>query len=327
MQALIDRGINRIRAAYNRSFSSSSIALIYHRVTDLKVDPQLLSVTPENFYDQVKYLQKNYTLLSIDEFIEIKKNPKRKFPPQSVILTFDDGYADNYLQALPILESLNAQALFYISTSNINTEFELWWDELERIFYSHDLPDFLELEISDKRYSFSTKSVQERETAYRSIFPYIKTSKLNERFSVMEKLRKWSGNYNGRASHKLLTNDQVKKMSCSKSAIIGTHTHTHPTLSILAIDEQLKEIKTSIDVLEGITNIKTKHFSYPYGSMDDYNDNSIQICQQLDLEFVFANFQGHIYHSSNNYELPRFIARNWQVSEFREKMEDYFKQK
>src|SRR5882724_181949 len=83
-----------------------AVILLYHRVTYLQTDPQLLSVTPENFYDQVTLLKNKYALLQIEEFFDMLVH-RKKIPKNAVILTFDDGYADNCLEALPILESLN----------------------------------------------------------------------------------------------------------------------------------------------------------------------------------------------------------------------------
>jgi peptidoglycan/xylan/chitin deacetylase (PgdA/CDA1 family) len=95
---------------------SPALILLYHRVTNLPLDPQLLTVSPANFDEHLKFLNKNYNLIDLQEFADCLIN-KRKLPKRSVLLTFDDGYADNYLEALPLLENNKAQALFYISTS------------------------------------------------------------------------------------------------------------------------------------------------------------------------------------------------------------------
>ena len=110
-----------------------AVVLIYHRVTNLNQDPQLLTVKPENFHQQIEYLKKNYNVLTIEAFREILK-AGNGFPQKSLMITFDDGYADNYFEALPILEEFDVQALFYITTSLVGTQKEFWWDDLERIF-------------------------------------------------------------------------------------------------------------------------------------------------------------------------------------------------
>src|SRR6188474_2397677 len=98
-----------------KNLTGACSVLLYHRVCKLDHDNLLLSVTPDNFFDQVNYLKKYHRILKADEFREIVLQ-KKKFPPGSVLITFDDGYADNYINALPVLESLDVEAIFFIST-------------------------------------------------------------------------------------------------------------------------------------------------------------------------------------------------------------------
>src|SRR5437762_2090069 len=107
MMNFIRQGYGKIKKEFENSFYSSCHALLYHRITKLKNDPQLLSVSPENFYEQIKFLKTKFYVLEIEEFLHIKNSRKENFPKNSFVITFDDGYADNYLEALPILESLN----------------------------------------------------------------------------------------------------------------------------------------------------------------------------------------------------------------------------
>jgi len=109
--------------------------LLYHRVTKLDYDPQSLAVFPHNFNSHLEILRQKYHVLTPEEFTYYFTNSKR-FPKHSVLLTFDDGYADNHFEARPILEALDMRALFYICTGFIATQQEYWWDELERLFSS-----------------------------------------------------------------------------------------------------------------------------------------------------------------------------------------------
>src|SRR5690606_20783 len=153
-------------------------------------DPQFLSVKPENFYNQIKHLRERYNLVSIDEF-SFLINTKKKIPEKTLILTFDDGYFDNYLNAVPILEQLNSQALFYICTEWIDTEKEVWWDQLERIFLlNQKLPGYLKLKISDREYFFKTSIEAEINGPYLKLHPLIKYLSKDERNEVMKALLK-----------------------------------------------------------------------------------------------------------------------------------------
>ena len=88
-----------------------ALVVLYHRVAELEQDPQQLAVRPDNFYNQVRYFKEHFDVLSIHELYSFLRD-KKKFPERAVVLTFDDGYADNLYNALPVLESLQVSALF-----------------------------------------------------------------------------------------------------------------------------------------------------------------------------------------------------------------------
>ncbi len=91
-----------------------AVILLYHRVTTLQQDPQDLSVTPEHFNSHLAHLATDYNLLDAERFLYHIKNKKRPLPERSVFVTFDDGYAANYLEALPLpTEAPGASPLLY----------------------------------------------------------------------------------------------------------------------------------------------------------------------------------------------------------------------
>ena len=89
-----------------------------------------LAVSCSQFEKQVQLLSKNYSLVSIDEFIETIDKQKNKF---LVTLTFDDGYKDNLKYALPILEKYNIPATIYMSTRFLEKKVSMWWYEIKKL--------------------------------------------------------------------------------------------------------------------------------------------------------------------------------------------------
>lgn len=104
----------------------TAIILTYHRVAKIDNDPYQLAVSPENFFEQLKYLKQNYQIISLEQLVtEIKnKTLKRKM----LVITFDDGYADNFYDALPILEKLNIAATIFVSSNNLDGQ-SFYWDK------------------------------------------------------------------------------------------------------------------------------------------------------------------------------------------------------
>lgn len=314
---MIKQFLGRSRRYVLNRVNSPALVLLYHRVTDPGSDPQLLSVSPENFYEQVNLLRTKYALLEVEEFFQLLKN-KKKFPKNACILTFDDGYADNLLEALPILETLKSQALFYITTCYLGTARELWWDELERIILEPtQLPPAIDLEIHGKTYRFTVATSAERWNSYHALHPLLKYLPPKQRDEKVDQLRQMAKlPVNGRPSHRMLTVNELKQLGNSSAAIIGAHTLNHPALSVLPYEQQLEELRQSKTFLENALSKTVDHFSYPYGSKRDYNSDSIRACREAGFKMVCSNFYNQVHSWTDLYQIPRALVRNWDKPTF-----------
>ena len=105
--------------------------LEYHMVTDT-VDEEAWSyaVPVADFREQLDYLQsEGYTTITLLEYMKAKKG-KFELPDKPIVLTFDDGYEDNYTTLLPMLEERGMKAVVYMVTNDIGRKGYLTWDEL-----------------------------------------------------------------------------------------------------------------------------------------------------------------------------------------------------
>lgn len=304
---------------------SPAIILIYHRVAFLENDPQLLAVKPDNFYRQVEWLKNKYNIITLEELGNHLKNGS--IQKRSVVITFDDGYADNYLGALPVLEALSAHATFFITTNSIGSEREFWWDDLERVFLNDViLPPSLLLEISGKTYQFDTSTPASKLKTYNKLHPILKFRKSVDRDDLIRMILDWSGlSYKGRETHRPMTIKEVSNLSKSEYTTIGAHTQSHTPLSILSKDEQQHEIIRSKMQLEEWTNTQIKHFSYPFGSIIDYDKNSVAICEEENFCTACSNFYSQVHSWSNRYELPRCLIRDWDFEFFKNQINKFFR--
>jgi peptidoglycan/xylan/chitin deacetylase (PgdA/CDA1 family) len=322
---MIKSTLRSIRNGALNLLDEPAVILLYHRVTNLPQDPQLLSVTPDHFEAQLKILKKDFNVLVIDEFTDLVLKGKG-FPKKSAVITFDDGYADNHLEARPILEANDLQALFYIATAYIGTSYEMWWDNLERVFLTdHSIPTVLEMSIGGHPYRFATATASQRRIAYDTLHPHIKKCTPVLRDSTIGQLLEWSGlNKEGRETHRMMTFDELKVFAGSKSVVVGAHTHHHPQLSACSKQEQYHEIASSKRNLEILLEKEIKHFSYPFGGKNDYNEDSIALCKSLGFDVVCSNFPKQLHRWTSRFELPRMLVRNWSPGEFKQKMHSFF---
>lgn len=92
-----------------------------------------LSVSPNEFEVQMKYIAENgFNTTSLDTMYASLEG-KATLPAKSIILTFDDGYIDFYVNAFPILRRFNLHATAFIPTALINQGYYMSWDQIKEI--------------------------------------------------------------------------------------------------------------------------------------------------------------------------------------------------
>ena len=117
----------RIKNFIQKKIMRSSVILLYHRVDNPSNDPLLLSVSPDVFEQQLKYLKDNFIVVKLSELVEDIKN--KKIDKNKVSITFDDGYEDNLIKALPILEKLNIPATIFVTTKYMGEDGSFYWEK------------------------------------------------------------------------------------------------------------------------------------------------------------------------------------------------------
>jgi peptidoglycan/xylan/chitin deacetylase (PgdA/CDA1 family) len=132
--------------------------LMYHSVRPFVALENRLVVSVNTFERQMNFLKKhNYNVLSLEDAAALIKD-RKKLPPKSIVLTFDDGYKDNYTYAFPILEKYNFAATIFLIVSELDRPDRLSWKEINQMqdsglisFGSHTINHvFLEYINSDE---------------------------------------------------------------------------------------------------------------------------------------------------------------------------------
>jgi peptidoglycan/xylan/chitin deacetylase (PgdA/CDA1 family) len=296
------------------------IVLVYHRVETLSSDPEMLSVTPENFRAQMHYLKENVSLVRFEEDWTKTRRP-------AAAVTFDDGYADNAREALPILEEAGVPAAFFISTGLIGTTQEFWWHELERIILtSKFLPASFTLnnERLDNKWPTSTDS--ERREFYYAIVRLMNDADPVRRQDWLAQLRLWAqfNNKPDDTTHRAMTVDELRRLAESKWVTIGAHTVTHSRLSSLSAVAQREEIATSKKQLREWLGKEIKVFSYPFGKRRDFTKKTAALCREAGFTKAAANFPGQAHQWTDPYRIPRLLVRNWPAEIFAEKLREFW---
>ena len=308
--------------------------LLYHRVTDLPTDPQMLAVTPEHFEEHISILRNRYNVISLSDFNDALK--QQKIERNTVVITFDDGYYDNHKYAKPILESHQIPATFFVATANLDTQNEFWWDDLERIILTTThLPDTLDLNINNQSHNWTTGQyakldnfsvlddgpLHPRQQIYKDLCALLRPLPHDSQRKILNQLSSWANvDTRGRDSHRAMTTEELRSLNQSKFADIGCHTHNHCELSALTAQQQNIEINTNKQQLELLLSKPINTFSYPYGSRSAYNADSVQAAKDIGFDLACSNFPGIARKDANPFELPRVLVRDLSAKAFSSNM-------
>ena len=176
--------------------------LLYHRVFKPTIDSQLLSVYPENFEQHIIFLKENYELISTQTLKE--RIITKTLTNRSICLTFDDGYFDNFSEALPLLQKYQIPATIFVCTGNIGTENEFWWDMLENLLLSNKGKYVTWNALSDVR-----DEVLDR---YLNLQESLKTLNVHDRMAIFKQFR---SNREPRKNYRSLNLIELKKLESS----------------------------------------------------------------------------------------------------------------
>ncbi|MFT2009542.1 polysaccharide deacetylase family protein [Pontibacter sp. 13R65] len=315
---------------------------MYHRIAEPKSDVWDIAVSPTHFEAHLQVLSRLGNVVPLQALAEGVKN--RKLKRNSIAITFDDGYQDNYLVAKPLLEKYGLPATFFVSTGNIGETKEFWWDELEEIIlYAPLLPARVEININGQLISscLSDEAILEHEVAIkhqnwnacqdtpptkRSLLFYelwknLRPLPVQEQQQCLDEIRKWTDNLGGaRSDYFSMTTAQLKELSGNSLFTIGAHTVTHVALAHHTKEIQQLEIQNNIKSLQQIIGKSIELLAYPYGN---YNEETVEIAENLNFNAAFTTEEQAIITKTPAYQMGRFQVANWDREVFSNKLRQW----
>lgn len=288
------------------------IILLYHGVEDTKTygiqNYNNKHISTEEFDHQINFLSKHCNVISLKKLISYFSQ-KKNFPKNTVVITFDDGFENNYTKAIPILKKYSLPATFYISIGNIINNEMFWVDKIEDcINYTlkRNLRLKLDHEINFKLESNSQKivAVNNIKTWCKSIVNYKKDLIIDEiinKLEVIPKISSWSG-------YKLLKLSQINEIDKSELFEIGGHSYKHKILSMLSNDELKIEINDSIFNLQKILNRKIDFYAYPEGQEHHFDKRVIKLLKDKNIACCPTAIPGVNSLGDDLFNLKRYMV-------------------
>jgi len=279
--------------------------IYYHHVFENIQQYHPEDITASVFNQQIKFLKKHFTILSLSKAMQLLE--QKKLPPKSLIITFDDGYQDNYTIAAPILEKHHCPATFFIATEGVEQGY-LWNDIVEQcIQKTKNLT--ISAKIIDKEIPISTKS--EKVSAFNTLISFLKFQPNLKRSELILQLKSELkvSDFNCTMMNEL----QIKDLH-ERGFEIAAHTHSHTILSTESDDNCRKELQINKKILERIIKTPVDFFAYPNGLYGrDFTDMHADIIKELGFKSAFSTNDGGITSKMNIFKLPRFMPYRKQL--------------
>ncbi|SPP99509.1 Polysaccharide deacetylase [Candidatus Sulfobium mesophilum] len=291
------RSLTKIVAGLRREHPC--VILAYHRIVDdhssyLNRGPAMHH-RMRDFEKEIDYFGRNFDIVSMDEVVQHVRDGAA-FRRPSLAITFDDGYLDNYTLAYPVLKKYGVPATIYLTTGLIGTEDRTWPDQIEYALLTTG-KNTVELPSSLGRGTISLGTRKEKEMACLEIGQAFKLLPNDTRKRLLEELFHSLG-LNGRnpgdtGGRVMLNWDEVREMA-QNGVTIGCHSHTHPILSRMPLQEAKEEIRVSKELVEENLGREATHFAIPNGGRNDFTEELKGYCREIGFESVTTLMLGTV---------------------------------
>lgn len=272
--------------------------LIYHRVLD---EPDFMrpgEADKTAFSWQMQLLSEYFNVLPLQDALQ--KMQSGNLPPRAVCITFDDGYADNFTNALPILKRFGLSATFFIANGFLNGG-RMWNDTVIEA-----VRNFPQLELNLNQIGlgrFDLSDPQKRCRAAANIIQQIKHLPPAQRDRHTAFIAAQSRNL---PDDLMMTSEQLTQLHLSGMEI-GGHTVNHPILAKLDAQTAQREIAENKSFLENLLNASPRFFAYPNGKpLEDYLPQQVEIVKDAGYQAALSTQWGVAHRYGDGWQLPRF---------------------
>lgn len=283
-----------------RNLNKNSLTVLnYHRIddpfrTDFNTFKSNVSATPFQFEKQMEYLSSKYNIVSGKEISEWVNNG-RILPPHAAVITFDDGYNDNLINAYPVLKAFDLPATIFLTTDFIDSSQPFYWDVVAYAFEKSP-KDNANFPLLGNRHWTDMESRKE------IMDDWIAQVKL-----LPESDKKKNVDQLPNILHVSIPDDLSAGLALTWSGIrhlnkngieMGSHTASHPILTRISLDEVKAELEKSKYRIETEIKSPVTSFAYPNGQHNDFNEDIVKLVRRTGYHIAFTLLQGPTRYTS-----------------------------
>jgi len=285
------------RAFRNRKMKNALTVVTYHGVfpKKYKVEDRLFDgnlIRSYEFQEQLRLLKSNYNVIRPEEFNACFERDD-SLPPNSILITCDDGLLNNVTEMLPILKHEGLSCLFFITTESAKSFLPILWHEELYLMLKRALRDLAGAKVKNGNLP--------REAWWKFIKEFSRVGQGN-RQEVIDRLRQELGlkkdwgtfireNQALKERFMLLSLPDLELLR-NAGMTLGSHTCTHPILSLLPRNVAQYEIEASRHNLEHELGVRVWALSYPFGDPASVTSREMSIAEHAGYRCGFINYGG-----------------------------------
>ncbi len=274
--------------------------MMYHGVVpdDCPIDAWTL-VKESEFRKQMDVLAQYFEVVPISQIRERCCREPSLHKPLAVI-TFDDGYKNNYLTAHPILKEYGLASTIFICSGLLKKQDITWYD---KVIYAIQCSACDQIDIDSEKYDFSHAERSKRWDSIQRLLTHLKTKSETDRMKMVDHMFNRLDPPLDHTKYLVpLSSEEVKALHESGLVTIGAHTANHEILTNIPLGHAAETIQTNLDDLGALIGQKVRFFSYPNG---DYNKDILKILRSTSITAAFTTVKDLYSERYDDFEIPR----------------------
>jgi peptidoglycan/xylan/chitin deacetylase (PgdA/CDA1 family) len=295
-------GILRGSHRFDDSSGNALYVLVYHRVdwpdSQPHLDPHNLSATPEQFERHMRLIADEYNPVSADDVLNAILRGS-KLPPRAVMVTVDDGYRDFKNNIWPIANRHGIRPVLFVPTAFVGAGV-FWWD---RLYDALQRTPFSQVDTPIGIVMLNT--MQNRRLAFVQLAQYMKKEPFDAALAQMDGLCSEILSDPFLVNRVTLDWDELRELARA-GVTVAPHTHTHPALGNIPLEQARFEIKESKRLVMQEIGSPGELFAYPYGSRNSIGVAAGEIVRDSGVRLAFTMEVGRVRLNDDD---PMYLPR------------------
>jgi peptidoglycan/xylan/chitin deacetylase (PgdA/CDA1 family) len=270
-------------------------------------------VSASAFERHLTWLSGRYRVMPMKEILNaLERN--LPLPLRAAAVTFDDGFANNYRVAFPVLRRMGIPATIFLTTGKIGVPgAQLWTERVKRsVFLSRR--SIVTVRLNDS-YTYDLSSPQARARAARAVLAQLKRAALRTRDEWIERIEEAFGHTPlgpcDAIRYEFLTWDEVRAMA-DADIEFGSHTVSHPILTSLSDDQLAAELSESKRRIETELKRECYAFAYPNGGYADFGRREMSLLEKNGYRCAFSLEGQLVRRNTHRFAMDRTnVARGY----------------